>query len=152
MLRRYLPLLSLVLLAGCATTVPSQIEPPQVTLADMHFDEINLFEQHFTLVLRVRNPNNFALPMEGANLDISVNDQPFAHGMSNDHVTVPRLGEATIKVDAVSPMARVLQQLQALKQGGKKEVAYRLNGQVFISGHQSGVPVDYRGTVFPPIN
>lgn len=152
MSRRYLSLLTFLLLAGCAT-VPEHVEPPQVSLADVRLGDINLFEQHFTLILRVRNPNNFSLPLEGANLDISVNDQPFAHGTSNDRVTVPRLGEATVKIDAVSPMATVIQQMRALKQQGeKKEVAYRLNGRVFVAGRQDGVPVDYRGTILPPIH
>ncbi len=63
------------------------------------------------------NPNDVEIPLTGLNFEVEVNGQPFARGVSNKPVTVPRLGEEILEVTAVSTLANVLRQITEWKSG-----------------------------------
>ena len=123
----------LIAASGCAGIGPGQrVEPPEVRLADLEFVDAGLFEQRFRMILRVRNPNDFDLPIDGLRFALDVNDRPFATGLSNRSVTVPRLGEQTIAVDASTTLLDVVQQFMGLS--GRETMSYRLAGTAFLRG------------------
>jgi LEA14-like dessication related protein len=59
----------LFLLAACAVFGP-RMEPPSVTISELHAKESTLLEQRFFAKLRVQNPNGFDLPIEGVSYDL----------------------------------------------------------------------------------
>jgi len=79
--------------------------------------------------------------------DLEVNEQPFAKGVSNQLVTVPRFGSAVISADTMSTLGGVLRQFGRLAQGERPSFAYRIRGNLSISG--SNVPFDRRGDFDP---
>ena len=79
------------LLAGCAG-LPPGAQPPSVTIADFGLGSASLFEQQFNLKLRIQNPNPEEFKVDGMAFDLEINDQPFARGVGNQAVTVPRFG------------------------------------------------------------
>ena len=87
-------MLGLTALGGCAG-LRLGMQKPEVTVANIRLLDGNLFEQRFVLTLRITNPNRVEIPIEGLSFDLDLNEQPFAKGVSNRALVVPRLGEAT---------------------------------------------------------
>ena len=77
-------------LTGCAGLFQT-MENPRINIANIAPREIKLFEQVFDVELRVQNPNDSPLPINGLELELQINDKRFATGVSNQNVTVDRL-------------------------------------------------------------
>ena len=136
-------LLSL-LLGACAPKGPP---PPHlnVSIADMHVKSMSMMEQIFRLQLRVQNPNNFDIDTDGLSFDIETNGQTFAHGVSNQSVSVPRLSEAMVNVDAVSDLSSILGQIRGVPRMATSGFKYRLVGRFFFG--QERYPFDFSGKI-----
>lgn len=136
-----------VLLGGCSGLDIRQ--PPSVTLAGIEVIEANLFEQRLALKLRVLNPNNVEIPVNGLSFEVELNGEPFAKGVSDRAVRVPRLGEAVLEVTAVTGLAGILRQLQGLSRGSNDALPYRIKGRLVI-GSSLGIDFDERGRLEMP--
>lgn len=123
---------------GCAAMAT---RPPGVSLANVSIEEFGLLEQRLGLTLRVMNPNDADLPIDGVSFDVDVNGQHFAKGVSSKAVTIPRLGEALVDVSAVTTLGDLLRQLGQLAKGGRRTVEYRVHGRLYGVG-LNGVPFD----------
>ena len=137
-------ILALLLLCACAPKGPP---PPRldVSIADMHVETVGLMEQTYSLQLRVQNPNNFDVETDGLSFDIETNDQPFARGVSNQSLSVPRLSEAMVTVKAVSDLSSMIGQIRSVPSMAISGFKYRMVGR-FFSGEQR-YPFDYRGKI-----
>jgi LEA14-like dessication related protein len=128
--RAFLSLGLAALAASCA--LPGDAEPPIVSLADLRVGRMGLFEQEAFVTLRLRNPNDAAMPIDGAKFNIKLNGEPFARGVSNQSLTVPRLGDATMDATMVISTFDVLNQF--LNAGNLQALTYELEGTAFYSG------------------
>ena len=128
--------------AGCAG-LPSGMEAPSITISDFGVGSVSLFEQQFNLRLRVQNPNTEDLRVDGIAFDLEINGEPFAKGVGNQAVLVPRFGSGFIAVEAVSTLGSMLKQFGKLMsdQPGFK---YRIKGTLSIGGG-TRIPFDRRG-------
>ena len=138
----------IALLAGCGS-IQADFEKPTVTLAGISVGEIGLLEQQFVLSLRVANPNNLDIPVNGLQLGLEVNGKPFANGVSAEPVTLPRLGSAVVKLRVRTSLATFVQQYNALQASGKP-IAYRVKGKLFIPLRPDGIAFDRQGEVVLP--
>jgi LEA14-like dessication related protein len=138
-------LTGLALAASLAACTPSQFSvSPDVTLVDMQPLDMSLFEQRMAVTLRIRNPNNAALPVDGMRFSLEVNGMPFATGLSNRAVTVPRLAEATIEAEASVATTNLIRQV--VDAPGNDRLSYRVAGTLFLAGNVLGsVPFDQHG-------
>ncbi len=136
-------LMAAAALAGCAG-LPPGVEPPTVTISDFGVGSASLFEQQFNLRLRIQNPNAEDLKIDGIAFDLEINDQPFAKGVGNQAVTVPRFGSGFMPVEAVSSLGGLLRQFGQFVQGEKPGFRYRIKGSLSIAGGMR-VPFDRRG-------
>lgn len=134
----------LLVLAGCAG-LPFGLEKPDVSIAGIRLLDGNLIEQRFVLTLRITNPNRVEIPIEGLNFDLDLNEQPFARGVSNRALVVPRLGEATMDVTVSTGLNGWLRQLGELGKGRDK-ADYRIRGRL-VTGSLGGFDFDRRGQV-----
>lgn len=134
-------------LAACSG-LPFGLEAPKVSLADVRLAGGGLLEQQFRLTLRVHNPNDRDIPLDGLNFVLELNDMEFAQGASNRPVTLQRLGDTLVEVDGVSNLVAVMQQLQQLGAGPDRRdsVSYRIHGKL-ASGMMGYIPFDRRGEV-----
>ena len=132
------------LISGCATII-RQPEPPQVSLTDISISRVSLFEQSFRVTLRLQNPNNFELPLDGFQLDLKVNGQPFLSGTSVDSVILPRLGSATVEMDAISKLSGLLQQIKAIASGDTRVMRYSLTGKIHLVRPVLSLPIKDEG-------
>jgi LEA14-like dessication related protein len=148
MFKRLAAVLAVLLVSSCAT---GDIDlPPEVSLADLRPEQAGLFEQRVRATLRIRNPNDGALPIDGTRFALELNGQPFATGFSDQRLTVPRLSEATIEATAVVSTLDLMRQIIAAPlQGG---FAYRLTGTAFVdsAAGRKAVPFEQNGKLnFP---
>jgi LEA14-like dessication related protein len=140
--------LCLVLLAGCASAF-GDVEPPEVTLADLAFDQPGLFEQRLRLDVRLRNPNDFQLDVERLLFDLEVNDRELGRGWTTAGFDVPAFGEAVVPVTIVVPMSDLIQGIIEL--GASQCLDYRLSGEAKLRDRAFGiVPFEQAGNFALP--
>lgn len=147
-MRRLLILCCVLMLAGCAGL--GALEKPQVSLAGLELQEVGLFEQRFLVTLRVTNPNDRSVTVDGVEFALDLNGEQFASGVGSDKVTLPRRGEALVKLTVATSMGRVWRQLRAL-QSLSKPLAYRMTGKLYTPWIPGGMPFDKTGEL-PALN
>jgi len=133
--RWIVPTLALGWLAfGCASSPlrAREVLPPDVFLTDIAPIGGGMFEQRIQLTFRVTNLNDFELPIEGGFFDLSINDAPFARGVSQERVVVPALGEVLMKTEASTTTLGLLNQLRELS--NKRALKYTLSGRFSLDG------------------
>jgi LEA14-like dessication related protein len=145
--RAVLSALALIALAACAGAGlgSRDPEPPEVTLSDIEFRSAGLLEQKLGLVLRLRNPNETDLPLDGMRVRLEVDGEPFATGLSNENVTIPALGEEMVTVEAVSGTADILGRLRSVT--GLQDIDYSLKGTAFLRDSDRKLPFEQEGSV-----
>ncbi|HCS12311.1 MAG: hypothetical protein COS82_07735 [Zetaproteobacteria bacterium CG06_land_8_20_14_3_00_59_53] len=122
---------ALPLMNGCATLM-SSVEPPDVHVLNITpLESEGVFEQRVRLDLRVINPNDFALMISGFSFRLDVNDARFASGVSNEAISVPRLGEAKTSVVVTTSMLDVFRQVMGL--ADRETLDYAINGKVYFA-------------------
>ena len=96
-LGRLLPALCLgVLLSACSTF--GQRDPLRIDLVGLEPLPGQGMEMRFMVKLRVQNPNDEPIGYNGIALDLDVNGQPLASGVSDQTGEVPRFGERVVSV------------------------------------------------------
>lgn len=139
MARRFLVLAAMgvfCVLAGCAHLGRS-VEAPSVRLVNVMPTGMSLFEQRLTLVLRVTNPNPFALSWTGCKVNARLNDMAMLPAVSKENGSVEELGETEIRVETAVSTFDVVRQVMGLQAGGGK-LSYALEGVFFLSGFRAG--------------
>lgn len=140
----------LLALPGCASV--RSLEPPEVRVTSLQMldPQPGSFEQRFAVGLRLLNPNDRALAVNGLNFELDVNDRRLASGVTDRAFELPRLGEAETSVVVTTSLFDVLG--QALEIAGRKDatMSYRLRGRLHLgSGFVRTIPFDHRGTLTP---
>ena len=136
-----------LLLAACAT-VPPDIEPPKISIANIAPKDFAIFEQRFDVQLRIQNPNEKDLGINGIRFDIDLNEKEFANGMSGEKVAIPRFGSQVMNVEVITGISSFLRQVQELNKAGAGKIRYRLKGTAFVEAPSSfKLPFDEKGEV-----
>ena len=138
-MNRVAALLLIVLLTGCASVEHAQ--PPTIQLSNLRLGTPGLLSQELLLEIRIGNPNDFALPVNGLTFQLDVNGQRFADGLSNDSVTVPRLGYATMSVTGSADTLAIVRQVLSL--GNRERMTYRLHGTAYVGHLGRNTPLSY---------
>jgi LEA14-like dessication related protein len=127
--RRLLMLALPAMLAGCAAL--SGGDPPKVSFAGVESLSGEGMELRFTVKLRVQNPADAPLEIDGLSLNLAVRGMDFASGVSAVKTTVPRFGETVLSVPVTVPATALLRQAWAMT--GNREVRrieFELNGRL----------------------
>lgn len=133
-MRRSLPLLLTLLtsLGGCALLPPS--DPLRIDLVNLEPLPAQGMEVRVTAVLRVQNPNNDAIDYNGLSLELNVNGQPLASGVSDQSGQVPRYSEALLRVPlSVSALSMMRQAWAAAGYQSGHGLPYALHGKLSSS-------------------
>ncbi len=124
-------LLGTLLLGGCSL-VP-KFEKPTLELVSLKLADGNLLSQRFNVRLKVLNPNDRALPVNGLRYTVEIDGKAFGKGESTRAFTVPARGEAefdmTLDANLAGAVAAVLSRRERAK---GRELEYRLKGTVSI--------------------
>jgi len=146
--RSQLNILLLLLLAtvlGACASISAYKEAPRVSLVSIEPKEIELLEQRFGIRLRVMNPNDIPIPVEGLSYALQINGREFAYGVSKQTVSIPAYGETTLDVEVVSSFLKVMQQLQQMQGTTGDSLNYRLSGKIGLANSPASLPFDYQG-------
>jgi LEA14-like dessication related protein len=149
---RRLVLVSLsALLAGCAAL--SGGDAPKVSIAGFEGLPAEGMELRFLVRLRVQNPGDAPLEIDGVTLDLAVRGMGFASGVSPVKASVPRFGEVVIGVPVTVPATAVLRQAWSLVGGAElRRIEFELTGRL-AAGPFGGHRFASRGELdWPPGN
>lgn len=129
--RTLLAALLLPLLGGCVgIALQDQLD---ASIAGFEPLEIGFFESRYAVKVRLLNPNDTAIPFQGVVIDMTLDNKPFARGVSDQTGVVPRFGEAVIAVNLVGSR-NLLQQFIDLATRDPKPLQYRLRGRLNTEG------------------
>ena len=146
-LLRILMPLTILCVTACAT-VPPDIERPKISIANIAPKDIAVFEQRFDVQLRIQNPNDQELGINGLRCDLEFNDKEFGSGMSGQQVMIPRFGSEIVNVEVITGFSSFLRQFQELNKSGAGKLRYRLKGTMFVvAPKRFKLPFDEQGEV-----
>lgn len=140
---------AVAVLSACAS-LRGGPEPPRVSLIGLNLVSMELFEQRYRVRLRLKNPNDFELPVRGMDFRLDINGETFADGVSGQSVSVPAYGEEVLELEVSSSLLNVFRQLQSLQNKGAPGLAYRITGRVAVGRYGQRLPFDYSGELALP--
>lgn len=139
-------LLVIELMSACST-LPSNFETPKISIVGITTKDVALFEQRFDVQLRIQNPNDFDLGLNGIRFDIELNNKEFGKGMSPAKVIVPRLGSEVVTGELITGLGSFLRQVQGMN-ASTATLLYHLKGTAFaVSPGDFTIPFDESGEV-----
>ena len=109
--------------------------------------ETGAFEQRFRIDLRVQNPNDFDVEIDGIDVELQLNDTRLTRGLSNEAVTLPRLGEARLSVEATTTLLDLFRQIGSV--GSRRNLSYRIWGRIYLADSDDSVPFEQAGSLLP---
>lgn len=138
--RRLIPLVALAvaLLAseGCASLQGR--DPLQVTVAGIEPLQGQGLELRMLVKLRVQNPNDTPVDYNGVAVEMDVQGNTFATGVSDAGGSVPRFGDAIISVPVtVSALRMARQAVDIIRRGGSGTITYEMKGKLNSSTFNS---------------
>jgi LEA14-like dessication related protein len=122
---------AILAIVGCASWHP--VKEPNVTMTHLQAEDVGVFEQQLDLRLRIRNPNEFPLEVQGIRFDMKIGGKPVADGYDNKRFTVPAQGEHEVDVTARSQSVAMLHQL--MKVGD--DFSYEVGGKLLLGNKQA---------------
>ena len=115
-------------LAGCATFEP--FTAPDVTLVDIRFEDLTVFETSGTFTVRLSNENPDPMVVDGAVYKLYLGGQRVGKALTDARVEVPRLGSSTYDVDVYINNVALVARLLTL--GEQKGLDYTVKGKLYV--------------------
>ena len=137
-------------LLGCAALFET-MERPRINIANVVPRDIKLFEQVFDLELRIQNPNDTPLEVNGLAFELELNDKRFATGVSNQSLVIDRLSSDVIHVQAITTLVGFLRQVAEYQQTKDPRVTYRIKGSIYSGSAGTKLHFDDSGEIKIPI-
>jgi LEA14-like dessication related protein len=145
--------LLLLLTAGCLglPNPLTQVDAPSFLLLDVRPIKGGDLEQRLDLDLLVQNRNNFDVVLDGIRLELEMNGQRVAQAVSSQTVSIGRLGETRVTIQASITLLDVARSLLTLaRREPNSSLAYRVAGDVFVAEPRSTrVSFENSGEVLP---
>ena len=119
---------------GCA--LMETRDPLRVTVAGVESIPGEGLELRMLVKLRVQNPNDKPVDYNGVGLELAVQGNTFAAGVSDATGSVPRFGETVIEVPVTASAFRMARQALGLMGGGGMpgKISYEMTGKLNGSG------------------
>ncbi|MDW7771546.1 MAG: LEA type 2 family protein [Desulfobulbaceae bacterium] len=124
-------------IAGCAGTGRYALNP-RITLADIRIMEIKTLESAFQIELRILNPNDIPLEVNGLECRLRIDGKEFAAGVTGDHHLIPAYGSAIVPVTVYASMLDMVSSVIAIAQDSgttqrrREPLRYQLSGHVLL--------------------
>ncbi len=128
-------ILAALLALGCAG-LGRPLESPRITLADLRILEARKLETALEVVLRVTNPNETALEIQGLHADLELNGRTFAQGASPSSLVVAPFSSETLALVMHSSVIDLFRALLDLPH--HETLHYRLKGRLRAAA--GGIP------------
>ncbi len=125
---------------------------PRIIIVNVTPREVKLFEQMFELELRIQNPNELPLAINGLAFELELNNRQFATGMANESFVVDRLSSGVIRVEAFTTLWGFMQQVAEYQRTKAPRVSYRLSGNLYVDSPSIKLPFDDSGEIHIPVD
>ena len=109
-------ILSLLMLSLSACALFPNRDPVNINVVGIEPLQGQDMEVRFALKIRVQNPNETPIDYNGVALDLEVNGQPLASGVSDQSGSIPRFSETVLTVPVSVSAFSVLRQALGLSQ------------------------------------
>lgn len=116
-------------LMGCATFGPA---PPDITLVNLQFTDLTLFETSGVFIVRLANENPEALAVQGGVYTLYVDGIRVAKGLSDHRFSVPALSSVTDEIEVRVSNLAMATRLQSIFERGAFD--YEIRAKVYVSG------------------
>jgi len=113
----------------------SRVLAPEVSVMNVAPGQIEGFESSVRVDLRLSNPNEFPLEIDGLRFQLEINGRRFARGQTDEVIELPRLGDARVSLVVRSGLGDVVRQLV----GMRDSFSYRITGDLFLTRPDSRV-------------
>jgi LEA14-like dessication related protein len=145
-----LALLLAVLQSGCSllTADYKNLKEPKVTLTGLNIQDLNPLKPSFLVRLKLDNPNDLDVNLDGADVALALNGQPVAEGVSRSPVTLKSLGSSEMAVEVTANTLNAVQQFLSLQ--SKTAMDYRVTGHLHMLnwlGALGRLPFNFDGSV-----
>lgn len=128
--------------------VGRSIESPIVSIVRIGDLEPGVFEQRFRVDLRIRNPNEEDLELDGIDVKIDLNGNRLTRALTGERIVVPRLGETEVSLTATTTPFDWVRQLRS-PEGAAEGLGYQLTGRVLLGGLAVWLPFESSGELLP---
>jgi LEA14-like dessication related protein len=128
---RFFFVTALFFLSGCAT-MNLDYEEPSVELVSFKILPANGFEQNFEIGLKLTNPNDFELPLNGISYQLSLAGETLANGVASDIPTAAAYGESRFVVPVSTSLIKGIKVIRALMISQGKDISYQLKAKLDI--------------------
>ncbi|MFV8817338.1 LEA type 2 family protein [Haliea sp. E17] len=129
----FLPLLLIVLLAGC-TSLTAERDPPIVSLENFRALPSEGGAPRFEIVLRIANPNKEALDIAGIAYTVSVRERKLISGVSNEVPRIEGYSEETVTMQAGLELFQLLRLLADLGMEATDSLDYSFSAKIDFRG------------------
>ena len=145
---------ALLLVNGCAAFYGLKHDP-KISIADIRVQNIKAMEGVLLIKLRILNPNDVPLALQGIQCDMEINQRHFASVLSNSNQTIPAFGSAVVPIEVYASLLDILASVTDLLHsvgktpGNDTPTPYTLRGsvRVDIRGFTREVPFNTSGEV-----
>lgn len=126
--------LSILLIFGYAITgcAALGVIPPEVTLVDLEFTDLTMFETTGEFTVRLANENPDPLLISGGVFRLYLNGVKVGKALSSEAVEVPRLGTATQRVSLHVNNVALITRLAALMD--EPVLDYQIRTRLYVDG------------------
>ncbi|MHC8411078.1 LEA/WHy family protein [Pseudomonas sp. Hz4] len=149
-------ILSLLLLSLSACALLPNRDPLNINVVGFEALQSQDMEVRFAVKIRVQNPNETAIDYNGVALDLEVNGQPLASGVSDQAGSIARFSETVLTVPVSVSAFSVLRQTLGLSQTQTlNNLPYVLRGKLagglfgtlrFVDSGKLSLPASTSGT------
>jgi LEA14-like dessication related protein len=132
---------------GCSTM--GSIEPLDVTLSNLNFTEVTVFETTLVAKLRITNPNPEPFAIEGGSFKLYLEDKKVGTGTTSESFTVERLDSYVVDVTFHINNASALLRIKDIIETKDNELSYGVRGGLFTEGAfgTKKLKIDKAGTI-----
>ncbi|MGY6216485.1 LEA type 2 family protein [Methylolobus aquaticus] len=147
-------LLAVLQISGCASWLPDfrHLKEPEVSLTGLALSDPNPLVPRFRVRLRVENPNDIDVSLDGADATLELNGRPVATGVSRSPLTLKRLAESELDLDVAAQTLGMLEAAAAVL--AEDQIRYRVQGHLSVLsalGPLGRLPFSFDGAVDPAV-
>ena len=139
-------MLSLVLLAGCASLAP-ELDPPKVSLISFKNLPGDSASPKFEIKLRVINPNKQTLDIAGISYSVELLDKELITGVANDIAPIAGYGEGVVTLQAGLQLLELLRLMASLGSAGSEALDYRFTAKIDFNGFMPTQHIEEKGEI-----
>lgn len=137
-------LVFVLLISGCAGMQPG-LEAPEVKLVSLQPIAAEGFQQRFAVGLRVTNPNNTDIVLQGMSYRIGIAGHDIFSGVANKVPVLPAYAETPVTVEVSASLMSVLALISDLSSKQPEALTYQLSAKLDVGRFLPAIRVNESG-------